>query len=90
MTVLKWPSDFGDISPAMLPVVSHEVKTGRWLHATIAIIGVNLLVFLFELSRGRAVLCAVPAGLGNGAGTCLRGDQARTTCSPCSRPCSST
>jgi membrane associated rhomboid family serine protease len=36
----------------MLPVVSHEVKTGRWPHATIVIIGVNLLVFLFELSVG--------------------------------------
>ena len=36
----------------MLPVVSHEVKTGRWPHATITIIGVNLLVFLFELSVG--------------------------------------
>ena len=36
----------------MLPVVSHEVKTGRWPHATIAIIGVNLVVFIFELSVG--------------------------------------
>ena len=36
----------------MLPVTSHEVKTGRWPFVTIAIIGVNVLVFLFEVTVG--------------------------------------
>lgn len=49
---LKGPSDCGDTVPAMLPVTSHEVKTGRWPFVTIAIIGVNVLVFLFEATVG--------------------------------------
>jgi len=36
----------------MLPVVSHEVRTGRWPLVTICLVGLNLLVFLFELSVG--------------------------------------
>jgi membrane associated rhomboid family serine protease len=36
----------------MLPVTSHEVKTGRWPFVTVAIIGVNVLVFLFEVTVG--------------------------------------
>ena len=36
----------------MLPVVSHEVKTGRWPYVTVGLIGVNVLVFMFELSVG--------------------------------------
>ena len=36
----------------MLPVWSHEAKTYRWPYATIGLIGVNVLVFVFELSIG--------------------------------------
>jgi membrane associated rhomboid family serine protease len=36
----------------MLPVTSHEVRTGRWPFVTVAIIGVNVLVFLFEVTVG--------------------------------------
>ena len=36
----------------MLPVVSHEVKTGRWPHVTVCLIGLNLIVFAFEATIG--------------------------------------
>jgi membrane associated rhomboid family serine protease len=36
----------------MLPVVSHETKTGRWPYVTVSLIGVNVLIFVFELSVG--------------------------------------
>lgn len=36
----------------MLPVVSHEVKTGRWPYVTICLIGLNVIGFAFELSFG--------------------------------------
>jgi membrane associated rhomboid family serine protease len=36
----------------MLPVVSHEVRTYRWPYATITLIGVNVLAFVFEVSVG--------------------------------------
>jgi len=36
----------------MLPVYSHEARTHRWPYATIALIGVNVLAFAFELSVG--------------------------------------
>lgn len=36
----------------MLPVVSHEVKTRRWPYVTICLIGINLLVFVFETTVG--------------------------------------
>jgi membrane associated rhomboid family serine protease len=49
---LKGASDYGDTVSVMLPVTSHEVKTGRWPHVTVALIGVNVLVFLFEITVG--------------------------------------
>jgi membrane associated rhomboid family serine protease len=36
----------------MLPVVSHEVRTRQWPLVTVCLVGLNLLVFLFELSVG--------------------------------------
>ena len=36
----------------MLPVVSHEAKTYRWPYATVTLIGINVLAFVFELSVG--------------------------------------
>jgi membrane associated rhomboid family serine protease len=36
----------------MIPVVSHEVKTRRWPYVTICLIGLNFIVFVFELSMG--------------------------------------
>ena len=36
----------------MLPVVSHEAKTGRWPLVTVCLVGLSVLVFLFELSMG--------------------------------------
>jgi membrane associated rhomboid family serine protease len=36
----------------MLPVYSHEAKTYRWPYATVTLIGVNVLAFVFELSVG--------------------------------------
>jgi membrane associated rhomboid family serine protease len=36
----------------MLPVFSHEAKTYRWPFATVTLIGVNVLAFVFELSVG--------------------------------------
>ena len=36
----------------MLPVVQHEVRPGRWPYVTVCLIGLNLLVFVFELSLG--------------------------------------
>ena len=36
----------------MLPVYSHEARTHRWPYATIALIGVNVLAFTFELAWG--------------------------------------
>jgi len=36
----------------MLPVVSHEARTQRWPYVTICLIGLNVLIFLFELSMG--------------------------------------
>lgn len=48
---LKAIRRLGD-TEGMLPVWSHEAKTYRWPYATIALIGVNVLVFVFELSVG--------------------------------------
>lgn len=42
----------GDTVLVMLPVVSHEARTGRWPYVTICLIGVNVLVFAFALSMG--------------------------------------
>jgi rhomboid family protein len=36
----------------MLPVVSHEARTHRWPYVTICLVGLNVLVFAFELSMG--------------------------------------
>ena len=36
----------------MLPVYSHEARTYRWPYATITLIGINVLAFVFELSVG--------------------------------------
>jgi membrane associated rhomboid family serine protease len=36
----------------MLPVFSHEAKTYRWPYATVTLIGINVLAFVFELSVG--------------------------------------
>lgn len=36
----------------MLPVVSHEVKTGRWPYVTVCLIGLNVIAFAFEASVG--------------------------------------
>ena len=36
----------------MLPVVSHEVRTGRWPYATVCVIGLNVLVLAFAVSLG--------------------------------------
>jgi membrane associated rhomboid family serine protease len=36
----------------MLPVTSHEARTARWPYVTICLIGLNVLVFLFEVSLG--------------------------------------
>ena len=36
----------------MLPVVQHEVRPGRWPYVTVCLIGLNLLVFVFELTLG--------------------------------------
>ena len=36
----------------MLPVYSHEAKTYRWPYATVTLIGINVLAFVFELSVG--------------------------------------
>lgn len=36
----------------MLPVVQHEVRTRRWPYVTMCLIGINLLVFVFELTVG--------------------------------------
>lgn len=36
----------------MIPVVSHEVRTHRWPYVTICLMGLNVLVFVFELSVG--------------------------------------
>ena len=36
----------------MLPVVSHEIRTRRWPYVTVCLIGLNVLVFLFEASLG--------------------------------------
>ena len=36
----------------MLPVVQHEIRPGRWPYVTTCLIGLNLLVFVFELSLG--------------------------------------
>ena len=49
--VLKAIRRPGD-TEGMLPVWSHEAKTYRWPYATIALIGVNVLAFVFELSIG--------------------------------------
>jgi membrane associated rhomboid family serine protease len=48
LKLARRPGDTG----GMLPVYSHEAKTYRWPHATVALIGINVLVFLFELSVG--------------------------------------
>ena len=40
--------DTGD----MLPVYSHEARTYRWPYATVTLIGINVLAFVFELSVG--------------------------------------
>lgn len=36
----------------MLPVVSHEVRTGRWPYATVCLIGLNVLGLAFAASLG--------------------------------------
>lgn len=36
----------------MLPVTSHEARTARWPYVTICLIGLNVLVFAFEVSTG--------------------------------------
>jgi membrane associated rhomboid family serine protease len=36
----------------VLPVVRHDVRPGRWPSVTVCLIGLNLLVFVFELSLG--------------------------------------
>jgi membrane associated rhomboid family serine protease len=36
----------------MLPVYSHEARTYRWPYATVTLIGINVLAFVFELSVG--------------------------------------
>ena len=36
----------------MLPVFSHEAKTYRWPYATVTLIGINVMAFVFELSIG--------------------------------------
>lgn len=36
----------------VLPVVSHEVRTGRWPYATVCVIGLNVLVLAFAASLG--------------------------------------
>lgn len=36
----------------MLPVVSHEVRTGRWPYVTVCLVGLNVLVLGFAVSLG--------------------------------------
>ena len=36
----------------MLPVVSHEVRTGRWPYATVCLVGLNVLGLAFAVSLG--------------------------------------
>jgi membrane associated rhomboid family serine protease len=36
----------------VLPVVSHEVRTGRWPYATVCLIGLNVLALAFAVSLG--------------------------------------
>jgi membrane associated rhomboid family serine protease len=36
----------------VLPVFQHDVRPGRWPYVTVCLIGLNLLVFVFELSLG--------------------------------------
>lgn len=36
----------------MIPFFNHEARTSRWPYATICLIGVNVIAFVFELSMG--------------------------------------
>ena len=36
----------------MLPVVGHEVRTGRWPYVTVCLVGLNIIVFAFEATVG--------------------------------------
>jgi len=56
----------------MLPVVSHEIRTRRWPYVTVCLIGLNVLVFVFEASLGAGLAPflqdwgMVPARIGAG------------------------
>jgi membrane associated rhomboid family serine protease len=41
-----------DGDEGVLPVVSHEVRTGRWPYVTVCLIGLNALALLFAVSLG--------------------------------------
>ena len=36
----------------MLPVTGHEVRTSSWPYVTVCLIGLNILVFAFEVTMG--------------------------------------
>lgn len=51
-TPLVGRATVAEVRPRVLPVVSHEVRTGRWPYATVCLIGLNVLALAFAVSLG--------------------------------------